>query len=182
MEQHYHSYPRTPFASSRPSPRWEASHMIFGSLPLFYKSRSLAPSRENEKFRKAFLLSADRPRMTVGRQHKNTDTNPCQAVLRASGEALIQSLSAFILEILCNARNGMTRIASYLRNPMTKQYIKFLIKADSVNESVLPRNQAPTLSIQESPAATLNLGSTASFAESNFIWIFVQCCVISLLK
>ena len=73
-------------------------------------------------------------------------------------------------------------IASYLRNPMTKQYIKFLIKADSVNESVLPRNQAPTLSVQESPAAALNLGSTASFAESNFIWIFVQCCVISLLK
>ena len=115
-------------------------------------------------------------------QHKNTDTNPCQTVLQASGEALIQSLSAFILEILCNARNGMTRIASYLRNPMTKQYIKFLIKADSVNESVLPRNQAPTLSIQESPAAALNLGSTASFAESNFIWILVQCCVISLLK
>jgi hypothetical protein len=73
-------------------------------------------------------------------------------------------------------------IASYLRNPMTKQYIKFLIKADSVNESVLPRNQAPTLSVQENPAAALNLGSTASFAESNFIWIFVQCCVISLLK
>ena len=93
------------------------------------------------------------------RQHKNTDTNPCQTVLRASGEALIQSLSAFILEILCNARNEMTRIASYLRNPMTKQYIKFLIKADSVNESVLPRNQAPTLSIQESPAAALNLSS-----------------------
>ena len=182
MEQHYHSYARTPFASSRRSPRWEASHVIFGSLLLSNKSRSLATSRGNEKFRKAFLLSADRPRMTVGRQHKNTDTNPCQSVLRASGEALIQSLSAFILEILCNARNGMTRIASYLRNPMTKQYIKFLIKADSVNESVLPRNQAPTLSIQESPAATLNLGSTASFAESNFIWIFVQCCVISLLK
>ena len=73
------------------------------------------------------------------RQHKNTDTNPCQTVLRASREALIQSLSAFILEILCNARNGMTRIANYLRNPMTKQYIKFLIKADSVNEAVLPR-------------------------------------------
>ena len=29
-------------------------------------------------------------------------------------EALIKSLSAFILEILCNARNGTTRIASYL--------------------------------------------------------------------
>ena len=53
-------------------------------------------------------------------------------------EALIQSLSAFILEFLCNARNGTTRIASYLRSPMTKQCIKILIKADSMNESVLP--------------------------------------------
>ena len=48
-------------------------------------------------------------------------------------EALIKSLSAFILEFLCNARNGTTRIASYLRSPMTKQYIKILIKADSMN-------------------------------------------------
>ena len=48
-------------------------------------------------------------------------------------EALIKSLSAFILEFLCNARNGMTRIASYLRSPMTKQCIKILIKTDSMN-------------------------------------------------
>ena len=48
-------------------------------------------------------------------------------------EALIKSLSAFILEFLCNARNGTTRIASYLRSPMTKQCIKILIKADSMN-------------------------------------------------
>ena len=48
-------------------------------------------------------------------------------------EALIKSVSAFTLEILCNARNGMTRIASYLRNPMTKQCIKFLMKVDSMN-------------------------------------------------
>ncbi|EHO62828.1 hypothetical protein HMPREF9453_01237 [Dialister succinatiphilus YIT 11850] len=54
------------------------------------------------------------------------------------GEALIKSLSAFILDFLCNARNGTTRIASYLRSPMTKQCIKILIKADSMNESVLP--------------------------------------------
>jgi hypothetical protein len=53
-------------------------------------------------------------------------------------EALIKSLSAFILGFLCNARNGTTRIASYLRSPMTKQCIKILIKADSMNESVLP--------------------------------------------
>jgi len=32
----------------------------------------------------------------------------------------------------------MTRIASYLRSPMTKQCIKFLMKVDSMNESVLP--------------------------------------------
>ena len=64
-----------------------------------------ATPRGNKKIRKAFLLSADRPRMTVGRQHKNTDTNPCQAVLRAS------------------------------------------------------QNQAPTLSVQGSPAAALNLSS-----------------------
>ena len=46
-------------------------------------------------------------------------------------EALIKSLSDFILEFLCSARNGMTRIASYLRNSMTQQYIKILIKSDS---------------------------------------------------
>ena len=50
-----------------------------------------------------------------------------------SREALIKSLSAFILEFLCNARNGTTRIESYLRSPMTKQCIKILIKADSMN-------------------------------------------------
>lgn len=46
-------------------------------------------------------------------------------------EALIKPLSDFILEFLCSARNGMTRIASYLRNSMTQQYIKILIKSDS---------------------------------------------------
>ena len=56
----------------------------------------------------------------------------------ASREALIKSLFAFILEFLCNARNGLTRIASYLRKPMTKQCIKILIKENSMNESVLP--------------------------------------------
>ena len=33
-----------------------------------YESSSLATSRENEKFRRAFLLSADRPGMTVRRE------------------------------------------------------------------------------------------------------------------
>ena len=48
-------------------------------------------------------------------------------------EALIKSLFAFILEFLCNARNGLPRIASYLRKPMTKQCIKILIKENSMN-------------------------------------------------
>ena len=55
------------------------------------------------------------------------------AVSIPSREALIKSLFAFILEFLCNARNGLTRIASYLRNPMTKQCIKILIKENSMN-------------------------------------------------
>ena len=62
---------------------------------------------------------------------------PLNAGACQAGEALIHSLSAFILKFLCNARNGMTRIASYLRNPMTKQCIKIFMKVDSVNESVL---------------------------------------------
>ncbi len=48
-------------------------------------------------------------------------------------EALIKSLFAFILEFLCNARNGLMQIASYLRKPMTKQCIKILIKENSMN-------------------------------------------------
>ena len=55
------------------------------------------------------------------------------AVSIPSREALIKSLFAFILEFLCNARNGLTRIASYLRKPMTKQCIKILIKENSMN-------------------------------------------------
>ena len=48
-------------------------------------------------------------------------------------EALIKSLSDFILGFLCNARNNPTRIASYLRRIMTKQCIKILMKSDSAN-------------------------------------------------
>ena len=50
-----------------------------------------------------------------------------------SREALIKSLSDFILGFLCNARNNPTRIASYLRRIMTKQCIKILMKSDSAN-------------------------------------------------
>ena len=53
--------------------------------------------------------------------------------MQSTREALIKSLFAFILKFLCNARNGLTRIASYLRKPMTKQCIKILIKENSMN-------------------------------------------------
>ena len=46
-------------------------------------------------------------------------------------ETLIQSLSDFTLEVLCIARNNLTRIASYLRKAMTKLCIKILVKSDS---------------------------------------------------
>ena len=60
----------------------------------------------------------------------NKSENEGQPISR---EALIKSLFAFILEFLCNARNGLTRIASYLRKLMTKQCIKILIKGNSMN-------------------------------------------------
>lgn len=41
-------------------------------------------------------------------------------------EALIQSVFAFILEIVCDAGN-----------PMMKQFIQFLMKVNPMNESVL---------------------------------------------
>ena len=53
-------------------------------------------------------------------------------------EALIKSLSDFILGFLFNARNQSTRIASYLRRLMTQRWIKIHMKFDSANESVLP--------------------------------------------
>ncbi|WP_303052725.1 hypothetical protein, partial [uncultured Dialister sp.] len=48
-------------------------------------------------------------------------------------EALIKSLSDFILVFLFNARNKSTRIASYLRRLMTQHWIKILMKVDSAN-------------------------------------------------
>ena len=50
-------------------------------------------------------------------------------------ETLIQSLSDFTLEVLCIARNNLTRIASYVRKAMTKLCIKLLVGSDSVIES-----------------------------------------------
>ena len=48
-------------------------------------------------------------------------------------EALIKSLSDFILVFLFNARNKPTRIASYLRRLMTQHWIKIHMKFDSAN-------------------------------------------------
>ena len=53
-------------------------------------------------------------------------------------ETLIQSLSDFTLEVLCIARNNLTRIASYVRKAMTKLCIKLLVGSDSVIESAFP--------------------------------------------
>ena len=53
-------------------------------------------------------------------------------------ETLIQSLSDFTLEVLCIARNNLTRIASYVRKAMTKLCIKILVGSDSVIESAFP--------------------------------------------
>ena len=50
-----------------------------------------------------------------------------------SKEALIKSLSDFILVFLFNARNQSTRIASYLRRLMTQYWIKIHMKCDSTN-------------------------------------------------
>ena len=50
-----------------------------------------------------------------------------------SREALIKSLSDFILVFLFNARNQSTRIASYLRRLMTPHWIKIHMKFDSAN-------------------------------------------------
>ena len=53
-------------------------------------------------------------------------------------EILIQSLSDFTLEVLCIARNNLTRIARYVRKAMTKLCIKLLVGSDSVIESAFP--------------------------------------------
>ena len=53
--------------------------------------------------------------------------------VQAVREALIQSLLDFILVFLFNARNQLTRIASYLRRLMTQHWIKIHMKSDSAN-------------------------------------------------
>ena len=56
------------------------------------------------------------------------------AVHKISYESKLYELISASLEFSCNARNGVTRIASDL----TQQCMKILMKADSMNESVLP--------------------------------------------
>ena len=57
----------------------------------------------------------------------------CQNFKEHVKEALIKSLSDFILVFLFNARNQSTRIASYLRRLMTQHWIKVHMKFDSAN-------------------------------------------------
>ena len=61
-----------------------------------------------------------------------------EAVHKISYESKLYELISASLEFSCNARNGVTRIASYLSKPMTQQCMKILMKADSMKESVLP--------------------------------------------
>ena len=56
------------------------------------------------------------------------------AVHKISYESKLYELISASLEFSCNAGNGVTRIASDL----TQQCMKILMKADSMNESVLP--------------------------------------------
>jgi hypothetical protein len=72
------------------------------------------------------------------RSKHNLSTQPAAAAAPPSREALINSLFAFILEFLFNARNQSTRIVSYLRRLMTRHWIKIHMKFDSANESVIP--------------------------------------------
>ena len=59
----------------------------------------------------------------------------CRRVVKekVQREALIKSLSDFILAFLFSARNKSTRIASYLGRLMTQHWIKIHMKFDSAN-------------------------------------------------
>ena len=65
--------------------------------------------------------------------HADTPFRACTANMSCTREALIKSLSDFILVFLFNARNKPTRIASYLRRLMTQHWIKIHMKFDSAN-------------------------------------------------
>ena len=127
----YRQCPIRPFGA--PSPRGEGcdtretchrrppgiAPYIFAALLYFY-----APHHHF-----AFLISNFSFKRGFQTQSKGTPPH---------GLTLIKSLSDFTLEVLCIARNNLTRIASYLRKAMTKLCIKILVKSDSAIESAFP--------------------------------------------
>ena len=85
------------------------------------------------------LLIAYRYLLTAARLPPHSHSEGQRRIsVQAVREALIKSLLDFILVFLFNARNQLTRIASYLRRLMTQHWIKIHMKSDSANESVLP--------------------------------------------
>ena len=73
-------------------------------------------------------LNASRRTADSGKLSRRITISPAH-----TREALIKSLSDFILAFLFNARNKSTRIASYLRRLMTQHWIKIHMKFDSAN-------------------------------------------------
>ena len=73
------------------------------------------------------------PDFKVAKQHNRSLQPASQRSFFHAREALIKSLSDFILVFLFNARNKSTRIASYLRKLMMLHWIKMHMKFDSVN-------------------------------------------------
>ena len=112
--------------------KWRGG-IVKGTL-LEAASRNETPYGDSRRRRPIKTIAAQRQSTTFSREAAVKPENlPPFFESSRPREALIKSLFAFILEFLCNARNGTTRIASYLRSPMTKQCIKILIKADSAN-------------------------------------------------
>ena len=111
--------------------KWRGG-IVKGTL-LEAASRNETPYGDSRRRRPIKTIAAQRQSTTFSREAAVKSENLPPPFFESSREALIKSLSDLILEFLCNARNGTTRIASYLRSPMTKQCIKILIKADSAN-------------------------------------------------
>ena len=110
--------------------KWRGG-IVKGTL-LEAASRNETPYGDSRRRRPIKTIAAQRQSTTFSREAAVKSEN-LPPFFESSREALIKSLSDLILEFLCNARNGTTRIASYLRSPMPKQCIKILIKADSAN-------------------------------------------------
>ena len=112
--------------------------------PLLFEGHLPPPSRRRPVHYKT-AVRRDALRFCLGKNYMDRDiaaSGSARPVLSTDSsfpfrEALIKSLSDFILVFLFNARNKSTRTASYLRRLMTKHWIKILMKFDSANESVL---------------------------------------------